>query len=98
MRCINALPVLLLLLLLLFGVNNIIVNNNNNNNKKPRLSFTLMHFYIYMITPPRDFSGPVQLNGIGAKQPSQMFLTWVKARPQHRELRALLFTDSVWFL
>ena len=51
-----------------------------------------------MTPPPREFSGPVQLNAIGAKQPSQMFLTWVKARPQHRELRALLFTDSVWFL
>ena len=34
----------------------------------------------------------------GAQQPSQMFLTWVKARPQHRELRALLFTNSVWVL
>ena len=30
------------------------------------------------------------MNDPGAKQqPSQMFLTWVKARPQHRELRAL---------
>jgi len=27
-----------------------------------------------------------------------VFLTWVKARPQHRELRALLFTNSVWVL
>ena len=26
------------------------------------------------------------------------FLTWVKARPQHRKLRALLFTNSVWVL
>ena len=34
----------------------------------------------------------------GVQQPSQMFLTWVKARPQHRELRALLFTNSVWNL
>ena len=30
------------------------------------------------------------MNDPGAQQPSQMFfLTWVKARPQHRELRAL---------
>ena len=42
-----------------------------------------------------------QLNGIGrihvkgAFGCRQMFLTWVKARPQHRELRALLFTNSV---
>ena len=34
----------------------------------------------------------------GAQQPGQMFLTWVKARPQHRELRALLFKNSVWVL
>ena len=26
------------------------------------------------------------MNDPGAQQPSQMFLTWVKARPQHREL------------
>ena len=38
------------------------------------------------------------MNDPGAQQPSQMFLTWVKARPQHRELRALLFTNSVWVL
>ena len=31
------------------------------------------------------------MNDPGAKQPSQMFLIWVKARPQHRELRDLLF-------
>ena len=30
-----------------------------------------------------------------AQQPSQMFWTCVKARPQHRELCALLFTNSV---
>ena len=30
------------------------------------------------------------MNDPGAQQPSQMFLTWVKARPQHREVRALL--------
>ena len=36
------------------------------------------------------------MNDPGAQQPSQMFLTWVKARPQHRKLRALLFTNSVW--
>ena len=34
----------------------------------------------------------------GAQLSSQMFLTWVKARLQHRELRALLFTNSVWVL
>ena len=34
----------------------------------------------------------------GAQQPSQMFLTWVNARPKHRELRALLLTNSVWVL
>ena len=38
------------------------------------------------------------MNDLGAQQPSQMFLTWVKARPQRRELRALLFTNSVWVL
>ena len=39
------------------------------------------------------------MNDPGAQQqPSQMFLTWVKTRPQHRELRALLFTNGVWFL
>jgi len=27
------------------------------------------------------------MNDPGAQQPSQMFLTWVKARPQHRKLR-----------
>ena len=27
-----------------------------------------------------------------------MFLTCVKARPQHRKFRALLFTKSVWVL
>ena len=36
------------------------------------------------------------MNDLGAQQPSQMFLTWVKVRPQHRELRALLLTNSVW--
>ena len=34
----------------------------------------------------------------GAQQPSQMFVTWVKARPQHLELRAPLFTNTVWVL
>ena len=29
---------------------------------------------------------------------TSMFLTWVKARPQHRELCALFFTNSVWVL
>ena len=38
------------------------------------------------------------MNDPGAQQPSQMFLSWVKARPQHRELRALLSTNSVWVL
>ena len=38
------------------------------------------------------------MNDPGAQQPSQIFLTWVKARPQHRELRALLLTNSVWVL
>ena len=46
----------------------------------------------------------MQLNGIGRmhvkaplaaanghEQRNQMFLTWVKATPQHRELRALVF-------
>ena len=42
--------------------------------------------------------GASVMNGPGAQQPSQMFLTWVKARPQHQELRALLFTNSVWVL
>ena len=37
------------------------------------------------------------MNDPGAQQLSQMFLTWVKARPQHRELLALLLTNSVWF-
>ena len=27
-----------------------------------------------------------------------VFLTWIKARPQHRELHALLLTNSVWVL
>ena len=34
----------------------------------------------------------------GAQQPSQIFLTGVKAKPQHRELRALLITNSVWVI
>ena len=34
----------------------------------------------------------------GAQQPGQMFLTWVKTRPQHWELCALLLTNSVWVL
>ena len=34
----------------------------------------------------------------GAQQPSQMFLPWVKTRPQHRELCALLLRNSVWVL
>ena len=38
------------------------------------------------------------MNDPGAQQLSQMFFTWVKARPQHRELRALLFKNSVWVL
>ena len=38
------------------------------------------------------------MNDPGAQQPSQMFLTWVKARPQNREVRALLLTNSVWVL
>ena len=38
------------------------------------------------------------MNDSGAKQQSQMFLTWVKARPQYRQLRALLFMNSVWVL
>ena len=38
------------------------------------------------------------MNDPGAQQPSQMFLTWLKASPQHRELHALLFTNSVWVL
>ena len=38
------------------------------------------------------------MNDPGAQQPSQMFLTWVKVRPQNRELRALLLTNSVWVL
>ena len=38
------------------------------------------------------------MNDPGIQKPSQMFLTWVKARPQHRQLRALLFANSVWVL
>ena len=38
------------------------------------------------------------MNDPGAQQPSQMFLTWVKARPRHWELRALLLTNGVWVL
>ena len=30
------------------------------------------------------------MNEPGTQQPSQMFLTWVKIRPQHRELRVLI--------
>ena len=37
------------------------------------------------------------MNDRGAQKPSQMFLTWVKATPQHRELRALLFTNRGFF-
>ena len=33
------------------------------------------------------------MNDPGAQQASQMFLTWVKARLQQRELRALLFYE-----
>ena len=36
------------------------------------------------------------MNDPRAQQPSQM--TWVKTRPQHRELHALLLTNSVWVL
>ena len=43
-------------------------------------------------------SRQMAMNDPGAQNPSQMFLTWVKARPQPRELRALLFTNSVWVL
>ena len=38
------------------------------------------------------------MNDPAAQQPSQVFLTWVKAGPQHRELRALFFMNSVWVL
>ena len=38
------------------------------------------------------------MNDPGAQQPSQVFLTWVRAGAQHRELRALLLTNSVWVL
>ena len=38
------------------------------------------------------------INDPGAQQPSQMLLTWVKARPHHRKHRALLFKNSVWVL
>ena len=34
------------------------------------------------------------MNDPGAQQPSPMFLTCVKARPQHRELRALLILKN----
>ena len=37
-------------------------------------------------------------NGHEWSRSTDVFLTWAKARPQHRELRALLFTKSVWFL
>ena len=48
----------------------------------------------------KDASGCRQtvMNDPRAQQPSQMFLTWVKARPQHREFRALLLTNGVWVL
>ena len=36
------------------------------------------------------------MNDPGAQQPSQMFFTWVKARPQHRELRALHHPSFFW--
>ena len=44
----------------------------------------------------RDYSGCRQtvMNDPGAQQSSQMFFTWVKARPHHWELRALLLIDS----
>ena len=35
------------------------------------------------------------MNDPGTQQPDQMFLTRVNARPQHRELRAQLLTNSV---
>ena len=38
------------------------------------------------------------MNDPGAQQLSQMFMTLVKGRPQHRELLALLLTNSVWVL
>ena len=38
------------------------------------------------------------MNDPGVQQPSQTFFTWVKARPQHRELHALLLTNSAWVL
>ena len=46
---------------------------------------------------PNAYAGCRQtvMNDPGAQQPGQMFLTRVNARPQHRELRALLLTNSV---
>ena len=38
------------------------------------------------------------MNEPGAQQPSQMFLTWIKGRPQHRKFCALLLRNSVWVL
>ena len=38
------------------------------------------------------------MNDPRAQQPSQMILTWVKTRPQHREFCALVFPNSVWVL
>ena len=38
------------------------------------------------------------MNDPGAQQLSQMFMTWLKPRQQHRELRALHLTNSVWVL
>ena len=38
------------------------------------------------------------MNDPRAQQPSQVFFTWVKTRPQHWELCALLLTNSVWVL
>ena len=38
------------------------------------------------------------MNDPGAQQLSQMFLTWAKARPQHRELYVLLFMNNVGVL
>ena len=49
------------------------------------------------LQPVKGASGSRQMfmNDPGAQQPSQMFLTWAKARPQHWELRTLLLTNSV---
>ena len=53
------------------------------------LSYDSDHTYIhtYLLARP-----------LGAFQSQMDKAQWIKTRPQHRELRALLFTISVWVL